>query len=63
MRGHGMKAVLGLEDGTVVKGKGFGAEGIALVELVFATSYTGYEEALTDPSYKGRTLMLTYPLI
>jgi len=58
-----MKAVLGLEDGTVVKGKGFGAEGIALGELVFATSFTGYEEALTDPSYKGQILMLTYPLI
>ncbi len=58
-----MKAVLGLEDGTVVKGRGFGAEGIATGELVFATSYTGYEEALTDPSYKGQILMLTYPLI
>jgi len=58
-----MKAVLGLEDGTVVKGKGVGAEGTALGELVFATSFTGYEEALTDPSYKGQILMLTYPLI
>lgn len=58
-----MKAVLGLEDGTIIKGKGFGAEGTALGELVFATSFTGYEEALTDPSYKGQILMLTYPLI
>lgn len=58
-----MKAVLGLEDGTVVKGKGFGAEGIAHGELVFATPFTGYEEALTDPSYKGQILMFTYPLI
>jgi len=58
-----MKAILGLEDGTVVKGKGFGAEGVALGELVFATSFTGYEEALTDPSYNGQILMMTYPLI
>ncbi|UZE92707.1 MAG: glutamine-hydrolyzing carbamoyl-phosphate synthase small subunit [Methanosarcinales archaeon] len=58
-----MKAVLGLEDGTVIKGKGFGAEGVALGELVFATSFTGYEEALTDPSYNGQILMMTYPLI
>jgi carbamoyl-phosphate synthase small subunit len=58
-----MKAVLALEDGTVVEGEGFGAEGTAVGELVFATSFTGYEEALTDPSYKGQILMLTYPLI
>lgn len=58
-----MKAILALEDGTVVEGKGFGAEGTAVGELVFATSFTGYEEALTDPSYKGEILMLTYPLI
>ncbi|MDI6884840.1 MAG: glutamine-hydrolyzing carbamoyl-phosphate synthase small subunit [archaeon] len=58
-----MKAILALEDGTVVEGKGFGAEGTAVGELVFATSFTGYEEVLTDPSYKGQILMLTYPLI
>ncbi|MEM2990691.1 MAG: glutamine-hydrolyzing carbamoyl-phosphate synthase small subunit [Halobacteria archaeon] len=58
-----MKAILALEDGTVVHGTGFGARGIALGELVFATSITGYEEALTDPSYNGQILMLTYPLI
>ncbi|MHC1582179.1 MAG: glutamine-hydrolyzing carbamoyl-phosphate synthase small subunit [Candidatus Syntropharchaeia archaeon] len=58
-----MDAILTLEDGTVVRGEGFGAEGIALGELVFATPYTGYEEALTDPSYKGQILMFTYPLI
>ena len=57
-----MKAVLALEDGTVVEGEGFGAEGTAVGELVFATSFTGYEEALTDPSYKGQILLLTYPL-
>ncbi|KXB01398.1 carbamoyl phosphate synthase small subunit [candidate division MSBL1 archaeon SCGC-AAA261F19] len=58
-----MKAVLGLEDGTTLKGKGIGAEGATQGELVFATPFTGYEEALTDPSYKGQILMFTYPLI
>ncbi|MBN1762445.1 MAG: glutamine-hydrolyzing carbamoyl-phosphate synthase small subunit [Methanomicrobia archaeon] len=58
-----MKAILALEDGTVVEGEGFGAEGTAIGELVFATPFTGYEEALTDPSYKGQILMLTYPLV
>jgi carbamoyl-phosphate synthase small subunit len=58
-----MKAILALEDGTVVEGDGFGAEGTAIGELVFATPFTGYEEALTDPSYKGQILMLTYPLV
>src|SRR3989337_2586841 len=51
-----MKAVLGLEDGTFVKG-------VVQGELVFTTQYTGYEEALTDPSYRGQILMFTYPLI
>ena len=58
-----MLAILALEDGTIVEGLGFGAAGSALGELVFATSFTGYEEALTDPSYRGQILMLTYPLI
>ena len=58
-----MKAVLGLEDGTFVIGEGLGAEGIVQGELVFTTQYTGYEEALTDRSYKGQILMFTYPLI
>ncbi len=58
-----MQAILALDDGTVVRGEGFGHPGIALGELVFATSFTGYEEMLTDPSYKGQILMLTYPLI
>ncbi len=58
-----MKAVLGLEDGTFVRGEGIGVEGIVQGELVFTTQYTGYEEALTDPSYKGQILMFTYPLI
>ncbi len=44
-------------------GEGFGREGTTLGELVFAAPYTGYEEALTDPSYKGQILLFTYPLI
>jgi len=58
-----LKAVLALEDGTIVEGKGFGVEGLAEGELVFNTSMTGYVEALTDPSYAGQILMMTYPLI
>lgn len=58
-----MRASLALEDGTYVEGRAFGAEKIALGELVFCTSMTGYVEALTDPSYKGQILMMTYPLI
>ncbi|MFB6077003.1 MAG: glutamine-hydrolyzing carbamoyl-phosphate synthase small subunit [Candidatus Nanohaloarchaea archaeon] len=56
-------AVIGLDDGTVLEGKCFGAETVETGELVFATPYTGYEEALTDPSYAGQILMFTYPLI
>ncbi len=58
-----MKAVIGLEDGTFLKGNGLGVKGIVQGELVFTTQYTGYEEALTDPSYKGQIPMFTYPLI
>ncbi|RLG38804.1 MAG: carbamoyl phosphate synthase small subunit [Candidatus Alkanophagales archaeon] len=58
-----MQAILALEDGTLVEGEGFGYPKVATGELVFATPITGYEEALTDPSYKGQILMLTYPLI
>ena len=58
-----MKALLCIEDDTVVEGKGFGAPGTSWGELVFTTTYTGYEESLTDPSYKGQILMFTYPLI
>lgn len=58
-----MKAALALEDGTYVEGKAFGAEKECLGEIVFCTSMTGYVEALTDPSYKGQILMMTYPLI
>jgi len=58
-----MKAVLGLEDGTIWMGDGIGAPGETIGELVFATPYSGYEESLTDPSYRGQLLMFTYPLI
>lgn len=58
-----MKAALALEDGTYLEGEAFGAEKTAVGEIVFCTSMTGYVEALTDPSYKGQILMMTYPLI
>ncbi|MCS7143031.1 MAG: glutamine-hydrolyzing carbamoyl-phosphate synthase small subunit [Aigarchaeota archaeon] len=58
-----MRATLILSDGTVFRGKGLGYEGKAYGELVFCTSMSGYEEALTDPSYKGQILIFTYPLI
>ncbi len=57
-----MYGILVLEDGTVLKGKGFGAEKEVLGELVFNTSMTGYVEILTDPSYKGQIITMTYPL-
>ncbi len=57
------KAVLLLEDGTFFVGKGFGAITKASGEVVFSTSMVGYPEALTDPSYKGQILTLTYPLV
>jgi len=58
-----MNAVIGLEDGTILYGTGFGSECEVSGELVFTTQFTGYEEALTDPSYKGQILMFAYPLI
>lgn len=56
-------AVLVLQDGTIAEGFGFGSEGMAKGEVVFNTSMTGYQEALTDPSYRYQILMPTYPLI
>ncbi len=58
-----MDAYLALEDGTVFKGSAFGAEGEAVGELVFNTSMTGYQEILTDPSYCGQLVAMTYPEI
>lgn len=57
------KAVLALEDGTWFEGRSFGAEGKSFGEVVFNTSMTGYQEILTDPSYRGQIVTMTYPLI
>lgn len=54
---------MALADGTVFEGVSFGAEGEAVGEVVFNTSMTGYQEILTDPSYKGQIVTMTYPLI
>src|SRR5713101_8039602 len=56
-------AKLALEDGTVYSGRAFGACGERFGEVVFNTSMTGYQEVLTDPSYKGQIVAMTYPLI
>jgi len=58
-----MKAILALEDGTIFEGEHFGATGESVGEVVFNTSMTGYQEILTDPSYKGQIVTMTYPLI
>jgi len=58
-----MKAVLALEDGSLFHGEGFGARASACGEVCFNTSMTGYQEILTDPSYKGQIVTMTYPLI
>jgi carbamoyl-phosphate synthase small subunit len=58
-----MKAILALEDGSVFPGRGFGARAQACGEVCFNTSMTGYQEILTDPSYKGQIVTMTYPLI
>jgi len=58
-----MKGILYLEDGTTYIGKGFGKLGTSVGELVFNTSMTGYQEILTDPSYAGQVINMTYPLI
>ena len=57
------KAILALEDGAVFEGWSFGFPGEKSGELVFNTSMTGYQEILTDPSYKGQIVIMTYPLI
>ena len=56
-------AKLALEDGTVFTGQAFGHPGTSEGEVVFNTSMTGYQEILTDPSYKGQIVTMTYPLI
>lgn len=58
-----MKAILALEDGTIFHGNSFGVEGEIVGEAVFNTGMTGYQEVLTDPSYCGQIVTMTYPLI
>jgi len=59
----GEPAMLALADGTVFEGTAFGARGERAGEVVFNTSMTGYQEVLTDPSYRGQIVTMTYPLI
>ncbi len=63
VQGGAMRAFVALEDGTVFEGKSFGAKGEKTGEIVFNTSMTGYQEIMTDPSYKGQIVTMTYPLI
>ena len=57
------EAILALADGTIFRGRAFGAHGEAVGEIVFNTSMTGYQEILTDPSYEGQLVAMTYPEI
>ena len=58
-----MRALLALEDGRIFVGESFGAAGTTVGEACFNTSMTGYQEVLTDPSYRGQIVAMTYPLI
>ncbi len=58
-----MKAILALEDGRIFEGESFGAVGETAGEVVFNTSMSGYQEILTDPSYAGQIVVMTYPHI
>ena len=58
-----MEAILALEDGRVFRGRGYGAAAERFGEVVFNTSLSGYQEILTDPSYAGQIVILTYPHI
>ncbi|MDA8126938.1 MAG: glutamine-hydrolyzing carbamoyl-phosphate synthase small subunit [Deltaproteobacteria bacterium] len=58
-----LRALLVLEDGSVYPGRAFAGEGEVLGEVVFNTGMSGYQEILTDPSYKGQIVAMTYPLI
>ncbi|MCX8213996.1 MAG: carbamoyl phosphate synthase small subunit, partial [SAR202 cluster bacterium] len=63
MRQTRVRATLVLEDGSMFRGRAFGARGETFGEVVFNTSMTGYQEMLTDPSYAGQIVIPTYPLI
>src|SRR4051794_16246008 len=58
-----MRAILALEDGRSFVGESFGAIGTTVGEVCFNTSMTGYQEVLTDPSYRGQIVAMTYPEI
>jgi len=58
-----MEAILALEDGRIFRGRSFGASGERYGEVVFNTSMAGYQEILTDPSYKGQIVTMTYTQI
>ena len=58
-----MKAILALEDGRLFEGRAFGKAGTATGEICFNTSMTGYQEIITDPSYRGQIVTMTYPQI
>ena len=58
-----MKGLIYLEDGSFYKGEGFGASATHVGELVFNTAMTGYQKTLTDPSYSGQMIVMTYPLL
>src|SRR5664280_3226538 len=57
------RALLVLEDGSVFEGFAFAGSGETMGEVVFNTGMTGYQEVITDPSYKGQIVTMTYPLI
>src|SRR5579871_4174723 len=59
----GREAILALADGRIFRGRAFGAIGEGLGEVVFNTAMSGYQEVLTDPSYKGQIVCMTYPEI
>jgi hypothetical protein len=63
MTSEGNRVELVLEDGSIFSGRGFGAEAQTGGEVVFNTGMVGYPESLTDPSYHGQILVMTYPLI
>ena len=61
--GKKRKALLVLEDGSIFAGNAFAGSGETMGEVVFNTGMTGYQEVITDPSYKGQIVTMTYPLI
>src|SRR5271156_4452096 len=63
MQASSKEAILALADGRIFRGRAFGAIGETAGEVVFNTAMTGYQEVLTDPSYKGQIVCMTYPEI